>query len=126
MNMNRGKSRTWQRLVLSLAGVSIIAAMWRWAVFHLYALPPEAMSAFLSITTNAFYVIGAIVIFMVTGRLIYEWKNSTAATVLQEGRNLLENREERRESHVTIEHLDETAPNSNLRASRADASDSDR
>lgn len=76
------KSR--QRLVLSLAGVAIIAGMWEWAVQHLYTMPEPAIAAFTSITTNAFYVIGAVVIFMVTGRLIYEWKNQTAATVVQE------------------------------------------
>lgn len=44
---------------------------------HLYTLPVPALAGFVSLTTNAFYVIGAIVIFMVTGRLIYEWKMNT-------------------------------------------------
>lgn len=76
------KSR--QRLVLSLAGIAIIAGMWEWAVQHLYSMPEPAITAFTSITTNAFYVIGAVVIFMVTGRLIYEWKNQTASAVAQQ------------------------------------------
>lgn len=41
---------------------------------HLYTLPQQSLAGFVTITTNSFYVIGAIVIFMVTGRLIYEWK----------------------------------------------------
>jgi hypothetical protein len=67
----------WQRLVLSLVGILLIQGSWRWAVAHLYTLPPAALAGFVSITTNSFYVIGAIVIFMVTGRLIYEWKMGT-------------------------------------------------
>jgi len=43
-------------------------------VAHLYSMPEPAIAGFVSITTNSFYIIGAIVIFMVTGRLIYEWK----------------------------------------------------
>lgn len=69
---------TWQRLVLSVIGVLVIQLSWRWAVCHLYTLPTPALAGFVSITTNAFYVIGAIIIFMVTGKLIYEWKMGTS------------------------------------------------
>lgn len=69
---------TWQRLVLSITGVLVIELSWRWAVCHLYTLPTPALAGFVSITTNAFYVIGAIIIFMVTGKLIYEWKMGTS------------------------------------------------
>jgi hypothetical protein len=68
---------TWQRLVLSVTGVLVIEGSWRWAVAHLYTLPTSALAGFVSITTNAFYVIGAIIIFMVTGKLVYEWKMGT-------------------------------------------------
>lgn len=68
---------TWQRLVLSLIGIVTIQISWRWAVAHLYTMPEPAIAGFVSITTNSFYVIGAIVIFMVTGRLVYEWKMGT-------------------------------------------------
>lgn len=44
---------------------------------HLYSLPPEALTGFVSITTNTLYITGAIVIFMVTGRLVYDWKVGT-------------------------------------------------
>ena len=71
------KNTTWQRLILSLVGILLIQASWRWAVAHLYSLPHEAYAGFVTITTNSFYVIGAIVIFMVTGRLVYEWKMGT-------------------------------------------------
>ena len=77
------KRRTWQRLTLSLFGIVIVAAMWRWATFHLYALPQYSIAAFTSITNNASYVIGAIVIFMVTGRLVYDWKNQTISQVIE-------------------------------------------
>jgi hypothetical protein len=68
---------TWQRLSLSVLGIILIQISWRWAVCHLYTLPSEALAGFVTITTNSFYVIGAIVIFMVTGKLIYEWKMGT-------------------------------------------------
>lgn len=68
--------RTWQRLALSLFGIVIVAANWRWAVNHLYTLPEHSIAAFTSITNNAAYVIGAIVVFMITGRLITDWKTS--------------------------------------------------
>lgn len=71
-------AQSWQRLTLSLLGVIVISGSWRWAVAHLYTLPTPALAAFVSITTNAFYVIGAIIIFMVTGKLVYEWKMGTS------------------------------------------------
>jgi len=72
------KQFAWQRLALSLIGIIMIEASWRWAVAHLYTLPVPALAGFVSLTTNCFYVIGAIVIFMVTGRLIYEWRMGTS------------------------------------------------
>jgi hypothetical protein len=68
---------TMQRLVLSIVGIVLIQISWRWAVAHLYSLPTMALAGFVSITTSAFYVIGAIVIFMVTGKLVYDWKMGT-------------------------------------------------
>lgn len=86
------KSRTpWQRLALSLLGIIIIVLCWRWAVCHLYTLPESSLSVFGSLTTNAFYVIGSIVIFMVTGRLVYEWANRTSSQFLNEAKSLTEN-----------------------------------
>lgn len=69
---------TWQRLLLSILGIITIQASWRWSIAHLYSMPEPAIAGFVSITTNSFYVIGAIVIFMVTGRLVYEWKMGTS------------------------------------------------
>jgi len=80
---------TWQRLVLSIIGVLVIEGSWRWAVCHLYTLPTPALAGFVSITTNAFYVIGAIIIFMVTGKLVYEWKMGTSQ--IQSVQSLAEN-----------------------------------
>lgn len=76
--------KSWHRVTLSLVGIVIIASMWRWSVDHLYSLPPETFSAFTSLTTHSQYVIGAIVIFMVTGRLIYEWKLGSTTEAISE------------------------------------------
>lgn len=67
-----------QRFLISLIGILLIQISWRWAVAHLYSLPPEALAGFVSITTNTLYITGAIVIFMVTGRLVYDWKMNTS------------------------------------------------
>ena len=80
---------TWQRLVLSIIGVLVIEGSWRCSVCHLYTLPTAALAGFVSITTNAFYVIGAIIIFMVTGKLVYEWKMGTSQ--IQSVQSLAEN-----------------------------------
>jgi len=66
-------------MALSVFGIAIIALNWRWGVGHLYTLPPHAIAAFTSMTNNESYVIGAIVVFMVTGKLVYDWKNKTEA-----------------------------------------------
>ena len=67
-----------QRFLISLIGIILVQISWRWAVAHLYSLPPEALAGFVSITTNTLYITGAIVIFMVTGRLVYDWRMNTS------------------------------------------------
>jgi hypothetical protein len=67
-----------QRFLISLIGIVLIQISWRWSIAHLYSLPPEALAGFVSITTNTLYITGAIVIFMVTGRLVYDWKIGTS------------------------------------------------
>jgi hypothetical protein len=71
-----------QRLIVSLVGIGLIQASWRWAIAHLYTLPEVALAGFVTITTNCMYVTGAIVVFMVTGRMVYDWKVGT--TQIQE------------------------------------------
>jgi hypothetical protein len=66
-----------QRLLISLIGIVLIQISWRWAISHFYSLPTEAYAGFVTITTNAMYVTGAIVVFMVTGRMVYDWKVGT-------------------------------------------------
>jgi len=66
-----------QRLIVSLVGIALIQASWRWAVAHLYTLPDVALAGFITITTNTLYVTGAIVIFLVTGRMVYDWRMGT-------------------------------------------------
>ena len=67
-----------QRFLISLIGIILIQISWRWSIAHLYTLPPDALAGFVSITTNTLYITGAIVIFMVTGRLVYDWKMGTS------------------------------------------------
>lgn len=87
--------KSWHRLALSLLGISIIASMWVGAVAYIFRLPPDKLAAFTSVTTNSLYTIAAIVIFMVTGRLVYEWQNTTSAvtTVVSEAKSLIEKKE---------------------------------
>jgi hypothetical protein len=66
-----------QRLIVSIIGILIIQASWRWAIAHFYSLPYEAYAGFVTITTNTLYVTGAIVVFLVTGRMVYDWKMGT-------------------------------------------------
>ena len=75
------RTPSWQRFTLSLIGIGILVGKWQWGVWHLYSLPLESYSSFTSITTNNDYVIGAIVIFMVTGKLIYDWKNISISNI---------------------------------------------
>lgn len=74
--------RTWRRVSLSLFGIVLIALQWRWAVNHIYALGSmhndAALASFTSITQSAFYVIGGITIFLVTGLTFFSWTNSTS------------------------------------------------
>ena len=67
-----------QRFLISLIGIILVQISWRWSVAHLYTLPHDALAGFVSITTNTLYITGAIVIFMVTGRLVYDWKIGTS------------------------------------------------
>ena len=86
------RTRTpWQRLVLSLVGIAVIGLAWHIAIQHLYTLTNEhALAAFTTITTNAFYVVAAIVIFMVTGRLVYEWKMQSVVQTIEQGNQELQ------------------------------------
>jgi len=72
----------WQRLTLSLTGIAIVMFEWRWATNHLYSLPVTSIASFTTITVNSLYVVGALVVFFVTGRLVYEWKATTANDLL--------------------------------------------
>lgn len=91
----------WQRMALSLLGIAVVVGNWRWAVYHMYVLPPHAMSGFVSITNNAFYVVGALVVFFVTGRLIYEWKNQTITEVKEQASHIFERKEEKKDITIT-------------------------
>lgn len=97
-----GSHFPWQRLALSLLGISILVAIWRWATWHLYSLPEHSISAFASLTNNTVYAIAALVIFFVTGRLVYEWKNQTTSEVVQKAEQYFEKKENRE----VMEHIE--------------------
>lgn len=111
------KSVTWQRITVALLGIGIEVGIWQWATWHLYVLPTETISSFTTITVNCFYVIAALVIFFVTGKLIYDLKVDTVANVITEGKHVFEHHEEKIEKS---EHVitDENAKNENLKANR--------
>jgi hypothetical protein len=69
--------------------VAVIGGTWYIAVQHLYSLPADALASFTTLTVNAQYVVGAIVVFMVSGRLIYEWKMDTASKIEEAGKRIL-------------------------------------
>lgn len=77
----------WQRICLSLLGIMVVMFQWRWATNHLYSLPAASVVSFTSITNNSMYVIGALVVFFVTGKVFYDWKMNTVQTITQEVRS---------------------------------------
>lgn len=56
--------------------------IWHIAIERLSGIKPDYIAAFTTLTVNTQYVIGAIIIFMVTGKLVYDWRNETASRVL--------------------------------------------
>ena len=87
-------------------GIAVVQISWGWATSHLYSLPPEALSGFVSITTNTLYITGAIVIFMVTGKLVYDWKMGTSQ--IQEVASRVEEiKEEITERVIKPKHFDD-------------------
>jgi len=102
--MNLPKS--YHRIMLSLIGVLVIVLAWMQAVPHLYRLPVHAMASFTAITVNSQYVIGAIVIFMVTGRLVYEWKSNTVSQILTSSEQIREDISEKIERNPSPKHFD--------------------
>jgi len=93
-----GDRMPWQRMTLTFIGIVIIVGIWQWAVWHLYSLPVGAYSSFTTITVNCDYTISALVIFFVTGKLVYDWKNATttqlAAVTQDTVQHVSENRTE--------------------------------
>ena len=81
--------RPWQRLLLSLLGIVVVWITWRVAVEELKGFPIQGIAAFTTITTSCLYAVMAIVIFMVTGRLVYEWKMNTVQQISEAGEQLI-------------------------------------
>lgn len=78
---SRLKAFPWERVILSMGGVAALLWVWWLALQHLYALPQYALPTFQAITTNMYYAVAAVIIFAVTGHLVYDWKNQTGAQV---------------------------------------------
>lgn len=90
--------KSWHRLALSLFGIICNTAVWAWAVSFIYHLPAEKLGSFTSLTTNVLYTNAVIIVFMITGRLVWEWSNSTSAvtTVATEVKHEVEEKYDRR------------------------------
>lgn len=95
----------WQRLALSLLGIAILAGMWRWATFHLYALPEHSISAYTSLTNNTIYAIASIVVFFISGKMLFDWKNQSTSTVVEQASHLFEHKDEHVDISQKIEHV---------------------
>jgi len=83
------KPKSWQRLSLSLIGLVIIQLVWMQAVAHLYTLPEASLATFATITSNTLYASCVIVIFLVTGKSIADWKNASATSVIEKGEQII-------------------------------------
>lgn len=87
---NDGRKLPWTRLILALAGLITVQVTWRWAVEHLYKLPPETLAAFQAITTHTLYVTGVIVVWAITGKLLWDWKNQSQSVAQSVAETLVE------------------------------------
>jgi hypothetical protein len=69
--------------------------VWRWAINHLYTLPPTSVAVFGSLTIATQYVIGFLVAYFVTGQAYFtNWSNVTtsAITAASEVKGLFDSR----------------------------------
>lgn len=80
----------WQRILVSVFGIAVVMLQWRWATFHLYTLPVTSITAFTSITNNSLYAVTILVVFFVTGKVFFDWKNATVSQVIQQAQNVTE------------------------------------
>lgn len=92
----------WQKLGLSLLGISIVVGIWQWATWHLYSLPDGAITAFTSITNNCFYAISMLVFFFVTGKVLVDWKNMSTTAVSQVAQTIKEDINEKQTVDETM------------------------
>lgn len=90
----------WQRLALTFCGILMIVGVWQWSVWHLYSLPVDAYPSFTTITVNCLYTISALIIFFVTGKLFYDWKNATTTQLAASTQNVMERVEEHRKEEI--------------------------
>lgn len=98
--------RPWQRLALSLFGVICTMLIWHVAIDKLEGIKPEAIASFTTLTVNTQYVIGIIVIFMVTGKMVTDWKTGTVSQVITETNHLVHDITERT---LAPKHFDDDA-----------------
>lgn len=80
----------WQRMILSVFGITIMFMIWEHATNHLYTLPVTSIAAFNSITNNTLYTVAVLVVFFVTGKVFFDWKNATVSQVIQQAQTVTE------------------------------------
>lgn len=84
VHINHARDKVlWQRLTLSFVGIAIVIFVWWWAIRHLYVLPEHSITAFTSITNNTLYTVACLVLFFVTGKILFDWKNQTTSAVVE-------------------------------------------
>ena len=71
--------KSWHRLALSLFGVICTMLIWHIAIERLSGIKPDYVAAFTTLTVNTQYVVGSIIVFMVTGKLVSDWKMNTVS-----------------------------------------------
>jgi hypothetical protein len=86
----------WQRMALSLFGIVIVWLTWYHSIHKLNDCDVAKISSFTTITVNTQYAIVAIVVFMVTGKLITDWKANTAATIVDVGKDMIPTKEKKK------------------------------
>ena len=90
--MNR---KSWQRMALSIFGIFCTMLIWHIAIGRLEGIKPEAIASFTTLTVNTQYVIGIIVIFMVTGKMVTDWRTGTLSQVITQSDHIIQDITER-------------------------------
>lgn len=80
----------WTRLILCLLGQAVLYGTFCDAMRHIYALPTEKLTVFCTITVNYFYATSVLVVFAVAGKMVWDWKQTTATELVNKAETLFE------------------------------------